>query len=122
MAILSQLMTLRVSSGQNNTTQPPLAIRIFTLELEAAEPRYVYFSDTASDEAVQLLMLAALAAKMGSLSSGYSLDPTAGERLDLGHEIDPVDPSKWSDPTGGARALIHPLVDGATVYYVGARL
>lgn len=122
MPILSQLLTLRVSRGLNNSNQPPLAIRVFTLELEAAEPRYVYYSDTANDEQVQLLILAALAAKMGNLSSGYSLDPTAGDRLKLAHEIDPVDPGKWSSPGAGVRALIHPLVDGATVYYLGARL
>ncbi|MBI1382054.1 MAG: hypothetical protein GC161_13330 [Planctomycetaceae bacterium] len=122
MPIVSQLLTLRVSRGETNSNQPPLAIRVFTLELESAEPRYVYYSDTATDEEVHLLMLAALSAKMGNMSSNYSLDPTQGTRLQLAHEIDPVDPGKWSDPTGGARALIHPLVDGSTVYYVGARL
>lgn len=122
MAILSQLLTLRVSRGELNTNHPPLAIRTFTLELEAAEPRYVYYSDTATDEAVQLLMLSALVAKMGNMSSTYSLDPTAGDRLKLAHEIDAVNPGKWTPPTGGARALVHPLVDGSHVYYLGARL
>lgn len=122
MAISYSLMTLRVSRARGNSNQPPLAVRMYTLELEAAEPRYVYYSDTATDAEVHLLMLAALAAKAGNVSSSFRLDPTPLDGLLTGHDIDPVNPGSWTTVPGGTRALIHGLVDGTDVYYLGARL
>ena len=122
MAIHHNLILLRISAGRHNPSQPPLALRTFALQVEAAEPRYVYYGDSTTNEEIQMLLLAALAAKVGNVASSYTLDPVAGEGVIAGHDIDAVDPGKWTDLGATARAVLHPLADGAHTYYLGAKL
>lgn len=119
MGVVYKEIILRTSRGQNNATKAPLDVRKFALDLEEAEPRYLFYPDSSTADTVHVLLLQAIAQKASRVPSGYVFDVDAGDGVQIGHEIDATNPGTWTPISGGTRSIVYPIVEDGDTYYVG---
>ena len=120
MPINYQPISVRASLGEDQQGEPPLGLKNLALQLEAAAPQFLFWSEGTDPAAVHVLLTQAAMTKIGSVpSSQYTFDPSAGTRFMTDHVINPSNPNAW-DPIEGSYGIVYPVVaTGGVVYYLG---
>ncbi len=116
MAIQYARIRVRASNAPGANGEPPTAVKMLALQLEAAAPEFLFYSDEASRADVNVLLCQAALTKISHVPSPYTFDPSAGEGFRTDHA---VDPTGWT-PLNDGFGIVYPAVaSDATVYYMG---